>query len=312
MMTPTYSIVILTFNRAARLAQLLESLVPVVTADVELIVVDNHSQDHTEAVIAAARVPLTHLRTGANIGVAARNLGLQRAAAEVVVCLDNDVFGIDRRALDTIGRAFDEDPRLGAINFKVLNPWTDQICNWVHHCKAEDCGDTTFETYEITEGAVAFRKSAVAAAGWYPEAFFLSHEGPDLAVRLIDRGYTVIYRGDLAVKHWHDTDGRQSWMTYYYDTRNQYWLAARNFPAGYAVRYLLRGHLSTWVYAVRDGYIRYWLRGVRDGLAGLREMARERRIVSPATMQALRTIDAERPSLPYMARKRLFRREMRL
>lgn len=311
-MTPAFSIVILTFNRAARLAQLIASLAPVVTADVELIVVDNHSQDETEAVIAAARVPLTHLRTGANIGVAARNLGLQRASAEVIVCLDNDVFGIDRPALEAIKTAFEADERLAAINFKVLNPWTNQICNWVHHCKAEVFGDAAFETYEITEGAVAFRKSAIAAAGWYPEAFFLSHEGPDLAVRLIDRGYKVIYRGDIVVKHWHDNDGRQSWMTYYYDTRNQYWLAVRNFPAGYALRYLLRGHVSTWAYAVRDGYIRYWLRGVRDGLAGLRAMARERRIVSPSTMQALRTIDAARPSLPYMARKRLFRREMRL
>lgn len=312
MRPPAFSIVILTFNRAARLAQLLESLAPVITADVELIVVDNHSQDETQTVIAAARVPLTHLRTDANIGVAARNLGLQRAAAEVVVCLDNDVFGIDRPALECIKQAFDADARLGAINFKVLNPWTNEICNWVHHCKAEDWADTTFETYEITEGAVAFRRSAVAAAGWYPEAFFLSHEGPDLAVRLIDRGYKVIYRGDVAVRHWHDTDGRQSWMTYYYDTRNQYWLAVRHFPAGYAFRYLLRGHLSTWVYALRDGYVLYWLRGVRDGVAGLRAMGRERRIVSAATMQALRSIDAGRPSLPYMARKRLFRREMRL
>jgi GT2 family glycosyltransferase len=309
---PSFSLVILTFNRAARLAQLLESLVPVVTPEVELIVVDNHSQDETVSVISAARLPLTHLRTEANIGVAARNIGLERAAAEIVVCLDNDVFGIDRQALDVIKSAFDEDPKVAAINFKVLDPWTNQICNWVHHCKAEEFGDRTFETYEITEGAVAFRKSAVAEAGWYPEAFFLSHEGPDLAVRLIDRGYKVIYRGDIAVKHWHDSDGRQSWMTYYYDTRNQYWLAVRNFPTGYALRYLLRGHVSTWAYAVRDGYVKHWARGVRDGLAGLRTMGRDRRIVSAATMQALRTMDARRPSLPYMARKRLFRREMRL
>ena len=128
----------------------------------------------------------------------------------------------------------------------------------------------------------------------------------------MDRGYRVCYRGDLEVRHWHDSAGRHSWMTYYYDTRNQYWLAARNFPAGYAFRYLVRGQVSTCVYALRDGYLRYWLRAVRDGVAGLRTVRRDRKTVSPQTMAAIRAIDARRPSVAYMAGKRVFRRAMRL
>jgi GT2 family glycosyltransferase len=310
--TPKFSIAVLTFNRASRLAELLESLGEVVGPDVELIVVDNHSQDDTEAVVRAAKVPLTSIRTHANIGVAARNLGLQRAQGEIIVCLDDDVFGINGEALDRIAAAFAGQANLAAINFKVLDPWTNAVCNWVHHCEEERFAEATFDTYEITEGAVAFRKSALADAGWYPENFFLSHEGPDLAVRLIDRGYKVIYRGDLVVRHWHDSAGRQSWMTYYYDTRNQYWLAVRNFPLGYSIRYLLRGQISTCVYALRDGYATYWLRAVRDGLAGLRTISRERRTVSVNTMSAIRRIDAGRPSLMYMARRRLFQKAMRL
>ena len=306
------SIAILTFNRCTRLQQLLASLAPLVSEDVELIVVDNHSEDATPEVVQASGVPLTYVRTDSNIGVAARNLGLRRAAGEIIVCLDDDVFGIDRMALDVIQAAFDRDPRLAAINFKVLDPWTNEVCNWVHHCEQETFADRSFETYEITEGAVAFRKSALEEAGWYPDGFFLSHEGPDLAVRLMDRGYKVLYRGDLVVKHWHDSAGRQSWMTYYYDTRNQYWLAARNFPAGYSLKYLARGQASTFVYAIRDGFAGYWLRAVWDGVSGLRSVRRDRRALSPATMRAIRAIDSGRPSLVYMARKRLFRRAMRL
>ena len=309
---PAVSIVILTFNRSARLAELIESLGDVVVGDVELIVVDNHSQDGTEDAIRAARVPLTYIRTDKNIGVAARNLGLRRAQGEIIVCLDDDVFGITRKALDIIQSTFAAQPNLASINFKVLDPWTNEVCNWVHHCEVEQFADATFETYEITEGAVAFRKSALADAGWYPDAFFLSHEGPDLAVRLMDRGYTVIYRGDLVVKHWHDNAGRQSWMTYYYDTRNQYWLATRNFPIGYAFRYLLRGQASTCAYALRDGYVKYWLKAVRDGVAGAWTMLRDRRIVSLDTMSAIRRIDARRPSFLYMARRRWFQKAMRL
>ena len=161
-----FSIVILTFNRAARLQQLLASLAPLVSDTVDVIVVDNHSEDATpDVVVASAGFPLTCIRTDANIGVTARNLGLRRAQGELVVCLDDDVFGIDRRALDTIQAAFEADPTLAAINFKVLDPWTHEVCNWVHHCEVETFADRTFDTYEITEGAVAFRTAALEAAG---------------------------------------------------------------------------------------------------------------------------------------------------
>jgi GT2 family glycosyltransferase len=309
---PAVTIAVLTFNRARRLRELLAALAPLVGADVELIVVDNHSQDETAEVVRTCGVDVDYVRTDANIGVAARNLGLRRALGEVVVCLDDDVFGIDRAALDTIQAAFAADPRLAAINFKVLDPWTGGLCNWVHHCEEERFADRTFDTYEITEGAVAFRRVALAEAGWYPESFFLSHEGPDLAFRLLDRGYKVIYRGDISVQHWHDKSGRKSWMVYYYDTRNQYWLAVRNFPAGYALRYLARGQVSTCVYALRDGYLRHWLRAVRDGVLGMGPMWRDRRTVTATTLAAITAMDARRPSLLYMARKRLFRRDMRL
>jgi len=309
---PTVSIAVLTFNRARRLRELLAALAPLVGPDVELIVVDNHSEDETQDVIRDCGVALTCIRTDSNIGVTARNLGLRRAAGEIIVCLDDDVFGIDGAALETIVRAFRADARLAAVNFKVLDPWTGGLCNWVHHCEEERFADATFDTYEITEGAVAFRRAALAEAGWYPETFFLSHEGPDLAFRLLDRGYKVVYRGDIAVQHWHDSSGRKSWMTYYYDTRNQYWLAARNLPAGYALRYLVRGQLSTCVYALRDGHLLHWLRAVRDGVAGLGDVWGDRRTVRATTLAAIRQMDARRPSLAYMARKRLFRRDMRL
>ena len=309
---PTVTIAILTFSRAARLGELLASLSDVVSDGVELIVVDNNSQDTTREVVAGAGMPVMYLRTGANIGVAARNLGLRRASGDVIICLDDDVFGIDQHAVEIIRTAFANDPRLGAVNFKVLDPWTNDISNWVHHCEVERFADAMFATYEITEGAVAFRRTALAAAGWYADCFFLSHEGPDLAIRVIDRGYDVVYRGDIAVKHWHASEGRLPWRRYYYDTRNQYWLAARNFPLGYALRYLARGQISTCLYAIRDGYVVHWLRAVRDGVGGLRVILRERKTVSVKTMSTIRAIDANRPSWLYMSRKRLFRKAIRL
>ena len=86
-----------------------------------------------------------------------------------------------------------EDPAIACVNFKVVEEGTGRLLNWVHHRSARLFADVSFDTYEITEGAAAFRRSSLQAAGGYPESFFLSHEGPDLAYRLMDRGW----RGDL-------------------------------------------------------------------------------------------------------------------
>ena len=186
---------------------------------------------------------------------------------------------------------------LAAINFKVIDPQTKALCNWVHHNVEEQHADSVFDTYEMTEGAVAFRKSALAAVGWYSDAFFFSHEGLDLSLRLMDHGYRTVYRGDIVVQHWHANAGRQSWTNHYYDTRNQYWVAARHFPVGYALTYLFRGQLSTFVYSVRDGHFRYWLRAVGHGIGGSAKRPAQRKALNAETMRLIRTIDTERPSV---------------
>jgi GT2 family glycosyltransferase len=179
----------------------------------------------------------------------------------------------------------------------------------VHHCRVEDFEHRSFLTYEITEGAVAFRNAALKRAGYYPDGFFLSHEGPDLAFRIFEHGFKVLYTGEVSVRHSFAQEGRQPWRNYYYDTRNQLWLAARNFPALYAARYLTRGLLATLVYALRDGYFRYWLKAIADGLAGTRQALRQRKVLSAATMTVLRQIDAQRPTIGYLVRRRVLSRD---
>jgi len=98
-MTATESIlitvVICTHNRAARLRDTLRSILPRLTADTELMVVDNASTDETGAVCAGLlgheqrRVYLVEPRLGLS---AARNTALVRARGEFVLFVDDDVL----------------------------------------------------------------------------------------------------------------------------------------------------------------------------------------------------------------------------
>ncbi|PKN31018.1 MAG: hypothetical protein CVU64_00810 [Deltaproteobacteria bacterium HGW-Deltaproteobacteria-21] len=301
------SICVLTFNRMSELEATLCELSSLEYRPLELIVVDNHSSDGTESLMRDRFPAVKYIRSPRNIGAAARNLGLRGASYEYVITLDDDVRGIRDRDIDRILDQFQQHPRWGAINFRVVNA-KGELCNWIHHCREEENQNRQFFTYEITEGAVAFRKSVLDSAGYYPQSFFLSHEGPDLAFRIFASGYAVVYWGEVTVTHHFSAQGRTPWRNYYYDTRNQLWLAARNLPPAYAATYLGRGLLSMLCYSIRDGYLRFWIKGLTDGLTGFADSLRERRVLDRTTMGIIRAIDRKRPGIWYMLRKRVIGR----
>jgi GT2 family glycosyltransferase len=299
----SYSIVALTYNRNRLLERLLTDLQVFAAARVEIIIVDNASV--TPAELITRRYPgVTLIRAPRNLGAAGRNLGFEAARGDIVICLDDDVYALSHDALERLDEIF-TDERIAAVNFTVLEEGTGRIVNWVHHRSVERFAHTVFDTYEITEGAVAFRRSALQRAGGYPETFFLSHEGPDLAYRIMDQGVKVIYSPALRVTHSFAQEGRPSWRKYYYDTRNTLWLAARNLPAGYGARLVMRQSAAMLLYSVRDGYCRWWAKGIWDGVLGLRRALSERRQLSRDTMRRIREIDSHRPPLRYLIRKRL-------
>ena len=306
------AISILTFNRASVLRELLDSLTAMNRTVREIIVVDNSSEDSTGVVVRSHGIRPTYVRLDRNIGAAARNYGLKMATADIIVTLDDDIIGLDGVALERITKLFESNTRLGAVNFQIRDYYTGELCNWVHHRREEDYADKEFPTYEITEGAVAFRRSAIEGAGYYADDFFLSHEGPDLAYRIMDQGYEIYYSGKVTVRHRHENTGRKAWYNYYYDTRNLFWLAARNLPVPYALRYVSRGIIAMLIYSIRDSFFIYWLRGVRDGLTGLARAAKKRRVLRPETMRAMAKIDQDRPDIIYYLKKRLFRKSARL
>jgi GT2 family glycosyltransferase len=301
------SIVVLTYNRRDSLRELLDDLSGVMGAVLEVIVVDNCSTDGTDEMIRQDYSRALHHRTTRNRGACARNEGMTIAHGDVIITLDDDILGLDTAAIKHIARAFRDDHRLGALNFHVVDHSTGRTCNWVHHRPTADAA-AHFDTYEITEGAVAFRASALRETGGYCEEFFISHEGPDLAFRLMNAGYRVAYDGSVTVRHKHETRSRDPWRFYYYDTRNQVWLAARNMPPRYAARYLVTGLGAMLVYAIRDGYFLWWLRGMRDSLRRLGQIRRNRSPWTATTAAAVRRIDKHRPGFWALLRRRLFSR----
>lgn len=307
MSTPLISIVVLTYNRPDELARCLRDLDELDASDIEIIVVDNASESDTKAVMAdhprARLIPLHE-----NKGASGRNAGMEAASGELVVSLDDDVCGLRRRHLIALQQKFSEDSELVAINFRVVDDVTGDQINWAHHNRIEDYADNEFSTYEITEGAVAFRRSALEATDLYPEEFFISHEGPDLAIQLMNQGGYLIYSPDVTVRHAHAEAGRPSWRRYYYDTRNLIWLGCRRYPLFLGCRRLMTELGGMFFYAVRDGFLRYWLKGIWDGVKGVRHHLAKRTGMTKSAYQLYRRIEREHPGFWYRVRRRLFQK----
>jgi len=304
--------VVVTRNRFRILRELLESLSTLRNGGLEIIVVDNASTDQTSQEVKTIFPGVDVITLGSNQGAVARNFGLQKASGDIIVTLDDDVTGLTETELNRIEKYFNENPKLAALNFKVLDERTGSIANWCHPCKPEEFSDKYFQTCEITEGAVALRRSVLVETGYYPESFFISNEGADLVCRMLNRGYDIGFAPDVDVFHKYSEEAREPWRRYYYDTRNHFWLAIRNFRFGYGIKYVLTKVSIMLIYSLRDGFFKYWFKGVMDALRGGREMIRSRQPLSVSAERRLIEIQSHKPGVFYMLRARLAHRRVKI
>ncbi len=302
------SVVVLTYSRPDEIRNNVRQLLALQYAPLEIVVVDNASEITVESLL-PADPRLTVLRLEENKGVGGRNHGIKAARGDIVITVDDDVTGLTDASIVEIVNAFSEED-VAAVNFRVFDEETGEQINWCHHRRLEEYSDRHFDTYEISEGAVAFRRQVVIDAGLYPEFYFISHEGPDLALRIMDQGFRVTYNPAIKVQHSHSETARVSWRRYYYDTRNQIWLAVRLLPVLTGVRKLVTGLGAMSIYALRDGYFRYWLKGVYHAIRGLPDVYPARNCISDRTLERYREIERLNPGILYMLGKRLFRRKV--
>ena len=304
-----FSFVILSYNRPDRIQYHFDYIKKIQSCKIEIIFVDNASDIHVDSIVDVDKYRV--VRNSENLGAVGRNSGMKIAQGDYIITLDDDVYGISDKDLINIDKIMCESPKIGAINFKIVEEGSGKTTDWCHPCLAEEYVDKYFETYDISEGAVVFRKKALQEVGYYPDSFFISHEGPDLAFRLINYGWDVIYSPDVVVIHGYDQSSRESWRRYYYDTRNQLWFVLRNMNIAYGLRQMIVGWGSTLIYSLRDGYFKFWIKAVLDSLIGAPREWKSRVPPNKNAIQKWKFIEKNKKPFLVMLQKRLFKSEIR-
>jgi len=183
---PVVSVVISTYNRVTRLSGAIESVLAqeTRTPGFELIVVDNNSNDGTQAAVTS----LIALHPGrlryaieARQGVAyGRNAGIAVARAPIIAFADDDVL-VAPNWIASIVSALAAHPEVGYVGGKVLPCWPSSPPAWLtpdHWAPLAltDLGDIAFTVdranpQPLVSASLAFRRSVFEHVGQFDPSF---------------------------------------------------------------------------------------------------------------------------------------------
>jgi GT2 family glycosyltransferase len=98
----------------------------------------------------------------------------------------------------------------------------------------------------VWEGAVAMPRAVFEEVGGWPEEFRFVHEGVDLAWRVMDAGYRVVYAAERSVTHPpRGPAAERHGYSVKYAARNRVFVARRNLPLPLGVLYVASFALRT-------------------------------------------------------------------
>jgi GT2 family glycosyltransferase len=284
---PRVSFIVITHARAEWLPGALESIRRQTIDSREILVVVNGPDQATEQVLRAHRGEIRTTTLDRNRGVGAgRNAGITLAQGEILFFLDDDAELADANTVARILTHFERDPDLGIVGFLVIDAATGSIerrCIPFRH-KRLPTGPTSASYF--AGGACAIRRRAFDRAGLYDESLFYGGEELDLSYRLLEAGLGILFDPSVAVSHYAIGDRAESSVPYFY-ARNRPWVALRHLPLLCFVTHALGWWGWSLRRGTRDGTLGAAVRGIRDCLAGMPRIWRERRPISGATRRLI-------------------------
>lgn len=300
MSCPLVSVVILNYKRRDALALSIQSVISQEYPAREIIVVDNHSEDGIREFVQTIDEPIRLIELNENRGAGGgRNAGLLRANGEIIITLDNDVYFDSPFELAKIVQTFQRCVDVHVLAFKLCDASTGElrVREWCHPRNWQEFGDSEFETNFFVEGACACRREVYRSAGLYYEPLFIYGEGHDLALRIVDHGFRILYCPQIRVRHLMSPATRARERTYYLFTRNYIWIAFKNYPLSSGLGFLIPKLLMMFYFTLRSGSYGAFSKGLRDGLLGLGKIRSRRTIVGNETLRYISKLDRGRPSV---------------
>ena len=253
------SIITINYNGLKDTCELMETL-PLDDTSIEVIVVDNASQQDEASVIEQRYPQVKVIRSSENLGFAGgNNLGIEASCGKYLYFINNDTLlslqgnavantkhGIQPELRYLVER-LESDPQIGMVCPKIRFTWGDNLIQFAGYTplsrvtlrnnaigfNESDYGqyDTAHPTPYGHGAAMMVRREAIDKAGMMPTCFFLYYEELDWSMMIRRAGYTIWYEPTSTIYHKESqTTGQASPLRTYYITRNRLFFVQRNSP----------------------------------------------------------------------------------
>jgi GT2 family glycosyltransferase len=281
--TDRLTIVLLTYNCAGRLNNILDNLTQL-PGKPSIIAVDNASNDQTVSKLKKYRIMT--IKMPENIGAAARNTAVKQATTPYIAFCDDDTFW-GKGSLKKVVKYFDKHKALTVINARILvgkENKLDPICQEMADSPLLSIDLPGSKIVSFLGGAVAIRRKAFLAVGGYEPRLFMGGEEELLATDLICAGGELRYLPDVVVHHYPSKEHVNSLRGY--GVRNALWFVWR--------RRSLENAWKWTKHIANSADLLSFVRGMGGFLVGLPWVINTRRPVSPEFERELEILDAQR------------------
>lgn len=294
------AVVVVTYQSAAHLPDLIPAIVDQLREEDELVIVDNASDDGTPAVARSLSGRVNAIETGENLGFAGGcHVGVEATRAPLLLFLNPD----SRPEPDCLQRLREaasvhpdwgawqaavllEDGRIntsgGVVHFLGIG-WAGDCDRPIAELPAHDC-----EIAFPSGAAMVVRREAWSTLGGLDRDYFMYGEDLDLGLRLWLSGRRVGLVPAARMIHSYEFDkGPSKW---FWLERNRWRTVLSVYPAALLLVLapaLLAGELALLAIAAREGWLRQKLRAQAAALRALPSTLARRR-----TVQRQRRIDA--------------------
>ncbi len=241
---PLVTVVVVTLNNMNLLRNCLRSLYAQDYGPLEIIVVDNASDEDVQGMLAEEFPKVRMLRLNKNHGFAGgNNRGIETAQGKYIALINNDAVAAPKWISFLVATA-ESDPEIGAVASIVIDGNQPEVL--------DSCGvgisldgmsrqamrgtpvpqlTQPKEVLLFSGCACLLKMEALKDVGLFDEDFFAYCEDTDLGLRLRRAGWNIMAAPGAYVHHYYSmTGGKFSLQKIYWVERNHLWVAIKNFP----------------------------------------------------------------------------------
>jgi len=204
------SVVTLTWNHLDYTRKAVESIIPILRPDDEIIVVDNNSNDGTQGYLMSQNFPcsnhLIFLEEQCGIGKA-YNIAFRKAGGDFIFIYDNDLEIVMPNTLEHMIGIFNNDDSIG-----IVCPCINRIIGRIRACESKDKLPNDIQEIrmgykkwwpECPSAAWLIRKECREKVGFWDEDFDpYGMADYDFARRVILAGYRILCDRFIFVQHY--------------------------------------------------------------------------------------------------------------